>query len=282
MARVSSRPKLGLIVTDDELTAAFDLTAAFARGKAAWATIGSLTLEAFRSFVDGAAVEPAALEERASDLFLAAAAAGGNDDAVRVFESHVLSELPRWLSRLRLSSDMVEEVRQQLRAKLLVGPPPRLLQYRASGPLAGWVRMTAVRTALDMCEADPVLSGRLERGREPLLEALDQEQRLIRSRYGGLFQEALRDAVGRLSKRDRSLLRFHYVAGMSLDAIARTYRVHRATVARWLAAIRDELDSAVRVRLWDELGISTGEVRSLWNAVRSDVEVSISRLLAAE
>jgi RNA polymerase sigma-70 factor (ECF subfamily) len=262
-------------VNDDELKAAFDL------GRGQWPTVQSLTLEAFRSFVEAAAVEPAALQERAGDLFLAAAAAGGHDDAVREFDGTLLAELPRWLARLRLADDVVQEVRQQLRSKLLVGPPPRLLQYRASGPLAGWVRMAAMRTALDICEADPVISGRLESGREPLLEALDQEQQLIRSKYGQLFQEALRNAVGHLSKRDRSLLRFHYVAGMSLDAIARTYRVHRATVARWLAAIREDLDTAVRVRLWDELGVSTTEFQSLWNAVRSDVEVSISRLLAA-
>src|SRR5262249_20377174 len=155
-------------------------------------------------------------------------------------------------------------------------------QYRASGPLAAWVRMVAVRTALDVCEADPVITGRLEAGGEPLLNAIDQEQQLIRSKYGGLLQGALRDALRQLSKRDRNLLRFHYVAGMSLDAIARTYRVHRSTVVRWLAAIRDDLDSAVRIRLWEELGISTAEVRSLWNAVRSDVDVSISRLLAAQ
>ena len=127
-----------------------------------------------------------------------------------------------------------------------------------------------------------MMSGRLETVAEPLLDALDQEQRLIRSKYGGLFQEALRDAVRRLSKRDRNLLQFHCVASMTFDAIARTYHVHRSTVVRWLAAIRDDLDSAVRIRLWDELGISPTEVRSLWNAVRSDVEVSISRLLAAE
>jgi RNA polymerase sigma-70 factor (ECF subfamily) len=261
-------------VTDAELRAAFD------RGQAEWPSVKSLTVEAFRTFVETAAVELAALEERAGDLFLAAAAAGGHDDAARVFDSDLLAELPRWLARLRLAGDVVEEVRQQLRSKLLVGPPPRLLQYRATGPLAGWVRMAAVRTALDVCEADPVIAGRLGTGREPLLEALDQEQQLIRSKYGQLFQEALRNAVGHLSKRDRSLLRFHYVAGMSLDAIARTYHVHRATVARWLAAIRDDLDSAIRVRLWDELGVSTTEFQSLWNAVRSDVEVSISALLA--
>ena len=36
------------------------------------------------------------------------------------------------------------------------------------------------------------------------------------------------------------------------------------------------------IRLWQELGISPSEFRSLWNAVRSDVEVSLSRLLAAD
>jgi RNA polymerase sigma-70 factor len=263
-------------VTDDVLIAAFN------RGREQWPTVKSLTLEAFRSFVEGAAVDPAALEELAGDLYLAAAAAGGNDDAARVFDSQLLSELPRWLSRLHLTGDLVEEVRQQLHAKLLVGPPPKLAQYRASGRLAAWVRMVAVRTALDMCEADPAIAGRLQTGAEPLLNALDQEQRLIRSKYGGLFERAMRDAVRQLSKRDRNLLRFHYVAGMTFEAIARTYHVNRSTAVRWLAAIRDDLETAVRIRLWDELGISPTEVRSLWHAVQSDVEVSISRLLAAE
>jgi len=263
-------------VSDDALRAAFK------RGQDQWPTVKSVTLDAFRSFVDRAPVDSAALEERAGDLYLAAGASGGNDDAVSVFDRQLLSELPRWLARLRLSADLVDEVRQHLRSKLLVGPPPKLAQYRASGPLAAWVRMVAVRTALDLCEADPRISGRLQAGEEALLDALDQEQRLIRSKYGGLFEEALRDAVQQLSKRDRNLLRFHYVAGLNLDAIARTYRVHRSTVVRWLAAIRDDLNSAVRIRLWDELGISTAEVQSLWNALRSDVEVSISRLLAAQ
>jgi RNA polymerase sigma-70 factor len=263
-------------VTDDLLMAAFN------RGQEQWPTVKSLTLEAFRSFVDGAAVELAALDEFAGDLYLAAAVAGGNDDAVRVFDSQLLSELPRWLSKLRLAGDVVEEVRQQLRAKLLVGPPPKLAQYRASGRLGAWIRMVAVRTALDICEADPVNDGRLRPGEEPLLNAIDQEQRLIRNKYGGLFEEALRDAIKELSKRERNLLRLHYVAGMTLEALARTYHVNRSTVVRWIAAIRDDLDSAVRIRLWDELGVSPTEVRSLWRAVQSDVEVSISRLLAAK
>ena len=173
-------------MTDDLLIAAFN------RGQEQWPAVKSLTPEVFRAFVEGAAVDPAALEDLAGDLYLAAAAAAGNDDAVRVFDSQLLSELPRWLARLRLGGDMVEEVRQHLRAKLLVGPPPKLTQYRASGRLAAWVRMVAVRTALDICEADSDNAARIQTGDEPLLSALDQEQRLIRNKYGAAPPRTIR------------------------------------------------------------------------------------------
>jgi RNA polymerase sigma-70 factor (ECF subfamily) len=256
---------------------------AFELGKAQWPAIRSLTLAAFQAFVNDAVVEPDALADRAGDLYLAAAATAGDANAVELFDSQVLSALPRWLARLHLAPDVIDEVRQQLRAKLLVGSPPKLGQYRANGPLAAWVRVVAVRAALDMCGGNPVLGDQTYApDDQPLLKALDPEQQLIRHKYGALFETALREALAELSKRDRNLLRFHYLSRMNLDAIARTYKVHRATAVRWLAAIRTELDNAVRVRLWQELGVSPSEFRSLWNAVGSDVEVSLSRLLAAD
>jgi len=261
-------------VTDDRAKAAFEL------GRVHWPTIRGLTREMFRSFLDDAVVEPEALDERAAEIFLAAAAASGDADAVRIFDDKVLADLPRWLARLHLPPDMFDEVRQLLRSKLLVGPAPKLMQYRASGPLGAWVRVAAMRTALDHCESHAVFTGASRDLRDPLIVTLDPEQQLIRHKYGALFEAALRDAVGNLSKRDRNLLRLHYLSRMSYDAMARTYHVHRATVVRWLAAIRDELDTALRIRLWQDLGIPPTELRSLWNAVKSDVEVSLSRLLA--
>jgi RNA polymerase sigma-70 factor (ECF subfamily) len=263
-------------VTEDPAKVAYDL------GRAQWPAVRTLTLEAFRAFVGDAAVEPEALAARAGDLYLAAAASAGDEDAVKTFDGTILSELPRWLARLHLAPDVVEEVRQLLRTKLLVGPPPKLAQYRASGPLAAWVRVSAVRTALDFCESIDAASPRGDAAPDPLVKALDPEQQLIRQKYGALFERALKDAVAQLSKRDRNLLRFHYLSHMTFDAIARTYHVHRATVVRWLAAIRDDLDATVRIRLWQELGISPTELRSLWHAVGSNVEVSLSRLLVAE
>src|SRR5262249_24940842 len=158
-------------------------------------------------------------------------------------------------------------------------PPPKIAQYRAGGPLGAWVRVAAVRTALDLCGTVSFGGDASHHRGNPVLAALDPEQHLVRSKYGPLFEAALRDVVGELSKRARNLLRFHYVSGMSLDAIARIYHVHRATVVRWLAAIRDDVESALSTRLWQDLGVSPSELRSLWNAIRSDVDVSLSRLL---
>lgn len=255
------------------------LKAAFALGCDQWPTVRGLTFEAFQAFAVEGAIEPDVLEERAGDIYLAAAAAGGDEEAVRLFDGQVLAQLPRWLSRLHLPPDRFEEIRQLLRAKLLVGPPAKLAQYRASGPLLGWVRMVAVRTALDLFRGEPIVAD--ARLVDPIAKTFDPEQQLIRHRYGALFEKALREAMSELTMRDRSLLRFHYVSGMSLDAIARFYRVHRATVVRWLATIRDDVEAAVHLRLWQEVGVSPTEFRSLWHAVRSDVDVSLSRLLVA-
>ena len=263
-------------VTDDRAQAAFD------EGSRQWPALRGLTLGAFRAFVDEVAVEPEALDQHAGDFYLAAAAVAGDADAVKLFDERILADLPRWLARLRLQPATIDDIGQQLRAKLLVGPEPRLRQYRGKGPLGAWVRVAAMRVALDVCGGDPVFSDRLPAPDGPLLGALSPEQQLIRDEYGTLFEQALRDALAQLAKRDRNLLRLHYVSRMSLDAIARAYRVHRATVVRWLAAVRSDLDTVVRVRLWQELGVSPSEFRSLWNAVRSNVEVSLSHLLAVE
>jgi RNA polymerase sigma-70 factor (ECF subfamily) len=263
-------------VTDDQAKAAFEV------GRAAWPAIDGLTFDRFRSFVHEAGVDVTAFEKYSGDLYLAAAAATGLPGAVMAFETELLSQLPRWLSRLDLSPDVVDEVRQSVRAKLLVGSPPKLCQYRAEGPLGGWVRMASVRVALDTCGSAAGYATLDESGREPLLKALNAEQRMIHDRYRSSLEKVLRAALGQLSKRDRNLLRFHYLAGMSHNAIARTYHVHRATVVRWLAAIRDELETVVRIRLWEESGISPSDFRSIWNAVKSDVEVSLSRLLGGE
>jgi len=262
-------------VTDDVLRIAFDV------GQARWPAIAGLTFEQFRAHAELAAVDHEGLGDHAGDLFLAAAAAAGDSKAIAVFDQEVLSDVPRWLARFRIEPDDVDEIQQVLRLKLLVGSPPKLAGYRASGPLGAWVRMAAVRAAIDHRSTDTVPLPEPSRpGTVALLDSVDPERQLVRSKYGPAFERAVADAIGRLPRRDRTLLRLHYSAKMSLDAMARTYHVHRVTVVRWLVAAREEVEGAISEILWRELGVSPSEFRSLWHELKSDVEISVSRILA--
>ena len=51
---------------------------------------------------------------------------------------------------------MVDDVKQELREKLLVasGALPRIADYLGEGPLTGWVRVSATRTALNLLRRD--------------------------------------------------------------------------------------------------------------------------------
>src|SRR5579884_1384958 len=88
--------------------------------------------------------------EHLADLYLATACAAGNAAALAAFERTHLSQVAAFVARTDSDPAFAEEVRQRLREKLLVGQPPRISEYAGQGPLGGWVRVAAVRMALDL------------------------------------------------------------------------------------------------------------------------------------
>ena len=89
---------------------------------------------------------------RVDDLYLAWASARGDVGAQRQLET-LLAQVPAALARIDRSETFAQDVQQQLREKLLVGTGatgPKLMQYAGRGPLAGWIRTAALRTALNM------------------------------------------------------------------------------------------------------------------------------------
>jgi len=87
------------------------------------------------------------------------------------------------------------------------------------------------------------------------------------------------DALAELPPHDRSLLRLHYIEGLSLDRLAVMERVHRATVARWLSDARSTVLSRVRTLLAERLKLSGHEGESLLRFVRSRLDLSLRRAL---
>lgn len=250
--------------------------AAFEAGRASWPSV-NLSFERFASRVAELNVNFEDLARHAGDLFLAVACADHDAAALRSFESDFLSRIPRRIARFALSDDKLDEVRQRIRMKMLLSNPPGISRYRGEGPLSALLYVTAVRVALDAAMIKPI-------GDEALLElaAADAgtEVEVARSLYGERFRDALEESFRALLARDKAILQFHVVDGLNIDAIGAIYGVHRATVARWLVAIRTRVFTHLKTTFALKWKMSTSELRSLTVVMREHIHLSAARVLS--
>jgi RNA polymerase sigma-70 factor (ECF subfamily) len=222
-------------------------------------------------------------ERHEADLVLALALAASDPAAVKLFEQRFVPQIDAALRRLRLPGGAADEIKQALRADLLVGPDAKILDYAGRGELAAWLRVTATRRALTLARR----AGREESLDELLLDhwpdaaTPDPERKHLRATYTAELKTAIREAFAALEVRQRNLLRQHILDELTIDDLARLYRVHRATCARWLADARADLGRGTRKRLVAVLGLPADGVDSLLRFLDSDIELSISRILHA-
>ncbi len=213
------------------------------------------------------------------DLYLACACAEGNQDAHAELERFVFSQVPQFIGHVDASPQTVDEIRQQLRERLLVrrgDQAPRIAEYAGLGPLGAWVRIAALRLALDHASAPR----HVDLADVPALASpQDPELAAIRGKYLESYQAALRDAVGALSANERSLLRLSVVDGVSIDRLSELYSVHRATAARRLISAKNHLLQETYRLLGARLNLPIGELRSLAPLLRSQLHLSLERLL---
>ncbi len=174
-----------------------------------------------------------------------------------------------------------DDVLQDLRRRLFVadgsGSGPRVLGYRGTGPLGGWVRVAALRLAIDLKR-----SGWRE---VPIEEALipDEPARAaandpVRAHDHAVIRSALRTAIAAQSSRTRTLLRYYYSENVGVEELGAIYRVHASTVSRWLAAARTEIFEQTRRELAAQLKASPLDVESHLGLAGS-LEVSLGSLL---
>ncbi|MDQ3337997.1 MAG: sigma-70 family RNA polymerase sigma factor [Myxococcota bacterium] len=215
----------------------------------------------------------------AGDLWIAFGCVVQNANALATFETRFSPEITRSLAR-SFERSLAEDAELKLRDKLfLVGEDehPRLASYAGRGALAPWLRAAAARTAIDLMRTrrelpvDPGTLGELVAA-DPLLARL-------KDRYREEFRIAFAEAAAQLTDRDRTLLRYRFLDGLSIDEIGVLYRAHRATVARWIAAIRETLFETTRERLTERLSLTESEVDSVLRLIDSHLEISIEALL---
>lgn len=221
------------------------------------------------------------------DVALALAAALGEPNAVAEIERTIIEPLPRTLSRLRPTPELVDELRQELREKLLVGPAggaPKLLEYKGRGPLGAWARVIALRAAYDRGRASSSPESNKNKESESALDGLidggdDPEIAELRRRYSAELREAFRAAAKRLDAEERAVLRSQTIDGLSIDQIGALYQVHRATAARWVQQAKASLLDALREELAKRLGESHDACDSVVALVRSRIDLSLERAL---
>jgi RNA polymerase sigma-70 factor (ECF subfamily) len=221
----------------------------------------------------------------AADVFLAGACAAGDREAVRCLDAMLRIEVETAAADMRARASLAEEVIDRLRMHLFVGDgkrPPAVLDFAGRGNLKGFLKVTAVREILRLrrheqretsLEAEDL--SLLVPAVDPVLEKLKQT---YRQQFSACFVEALAD----LSARERTLLCYNVLDRLSIDQIGALYRVHRATAARWLDRIRSRLAKDTEERLGQVLAISGTEVASIIRLVRSQLNVSLQRILSQE
>ena len=186
-----------------------------------------------------------------------------------MFERELLPDVRGAVAKL--SGDLVDDVLQRVREKLLVGQP-RIVEYRGRGSLAAWIQVIAIREAL--------MVRRSRRRERPLTDdALvvavesDPALALTKRTHREAFAASFRAAIARLAPRDRTLLRLSFVDAVGTEQLARLYRVHRVTMFRWLCDARARLLDGIRDELAERTGVGPDDIDSLIRAVASSLDL---------
>ncbi len=219
--------------------------------------------------------------ERAADIYLACACQEGDSAGLRWFEIKLLPGVRAAVSRFVRSPDAVDDTVQELLQRLFCGPQPKICGYAGRGPLWKWLRIMSVRIAQEMRHARglaPIASSDVVE--KILQEEVPRETLLVQKRYAGTIRQALTRAIEALPADDKALLRLQYLERQGIDRLAALFRAHRATMARRLQQIRRRIATDVRAQIGAHLpNLSAEEAKSLWRALRSQVHLSLSRLI---
>jgi len=257
-----------------------------ASARAAWPTVtipGAIFAEHLaRIAPDVDDVAGALREMNTDDLYLACGCARGDRDALVAFETSILPRAARAAARIDGDDAFVQEVLAEVRIKLLVSEdgPPRIANYLGRGPLAHWVQVTSMRVAQTF--------KRKTKKREIAMDLPDVVQSVLgddpelapfADQLEKPFAEAFTSALGELSVRERNVLRMYLLEDVSAERIGVMYRVHRATVARWIAQARRKVHAATKKRLAASLEIEPSSFESLMGQMLSGIDLSLASLL---
>ncbi len=217
------------------------------------------------------------------DLYLACGCVQADPEALSCFESNYLRRLTPVVARV--TPNAADDVVAALRERLLL---PRdaaqgLASYAGRSDLWTWLRVSAVRAAVRT-------NRRGERAAEKeqdVAESLGLAQTFgaapeaehERQRFTSEVSRAVESSLQQLGSADKTLLMQHYVDGLTTVELGRLYSVHRVSISRRLVRARRRLLESARADLIARLRLSASECSSVIRLVRSQLHVTLERVL---
>lgn len=224
------------------------------------------------------------------DLFLATACAAGDRIAWEYFVDDYEPLLRKLAVRACRNSSDGEDLAQEILLGLLGAPEQhsRLQSYNGRGSLAGWLRVTVARAAIDRFrrEKKQVSLDELEQQGTVPEAAVDSgsaeaPNASLDARWGPVLSRLVAAELEQLPARDRLLLNLYYLQGIPLRAIGEHFGVHEGTASRWLDSLRKGIRKRVERELRTRHGLQARDLKSIWLWISEEKrELPLEKLLA--
>jgi RNA polymerase sigma-70 factor (ECF subfamily) len=196
-----------------------------------------------------------------------------------VFDREYIARIPAYLAKHSARTN-ADEIRQQMRERLLVArpdAPARIGGYEGRGSLASWVKVATLRAASNVRRAE-----------QPEVELADEipaaaitevpELRVMAGEYRSAFRAAFRAAFAALPAEERTVLRLHFLDGVTVRQLAPMLNVSSATAGRRLLSAQTKLGELVLAELAVAVAVPRADLESAVRAIVSRLDVSLSAM----
>lgn len=258
-------------------------------GQAAWPQL-RLTPEQLVTFLARQLPPESATPEavgalRVRDLYFLCAFVLRQRAADIVMQTEYLPKVRQALLQHGTPEALIADIQQDLCKRLIEQQDPKVGRrgYSGRGELAGWLCTVALREVGQRHKRRQREVGLDQSAAERLLDQhKDPEMDLLTGTLKQAFHEAFREALAALTSRERNLLRYHFLAGLSIDQIGDIYHVHRATAARWLTRTQEVLGTQTRERFLLRTQLSADSLPFIMDQIKSQLSVNLGNLLKSK
>lgn len=193
------------------------------------------------------------LPNHVAAVYLCGACALQRPTGLRTLDHIYFPALKEIIGRARIAADVVDDLLQTVRERLLVEPKLRIATYRGNGPLSAWLGVIASNAVRDRARCKRETRSLEEASwSSNLAERADVESPewvSLSRESSGLIEMALQRAIRGLELQQRRLLELHFLHGLGIDDLAPLIGVHRSSAARRIKRIVQTIADTVQKQL---------------------------------